>query len=101
MKLTTSPRQGRHREVGSEGSRRRYGEARNTNDIVGSFPSAEVAPSQIPQQAGDRVKTDRRDAVQLARLRRSGELTPVYVPAVAAEAIRAVVRARDDRLRSC
>jgi transposase len=55
-----------------------------------------VAPSQIPKKAGDRVKTDRRDAVQLARLLRSGDLTPVYVPAVEDEAIRAVVRARED-----
>src|SRR5262249_61545351 len=39
LKLTTSPRQGRHREVGSEGSRRRYGEARNTNAKAGSTPS--------------------------------------------------------------
>jgi transposase len=36
-----------------------------------------VAPSLIPKKAGDRVKTDRRDAIQLARLRRSGDLTPV------------------------
>jgi len=41
-----------------------------------------VAPSLIPKKAGDRVKTDRRDAVQLARLMRSGDLTPVYVPKV-------------------
>src|SRR5919108_31669 len=41
-----------------------------------------VAPSLIPQKAGDRVKTDRRDAVQLARLARSGDLTAVYVPKV-------------------
>src|SRR5262245_34402373 len=37
-----------------------------------------VAPSLIPQKAGGRVKTDRQDAVQLARLMRSGDLTPVY-----------------------
>jgi transposase len=37
-----------------------------------------VAPALIPQKAGDRVKTDRRDAVQLTRLMRSGDLTPVY-----------------------
>ena len=37
-------------------------------------------PHLIPKKAGDRVKTDRRDAVQLARLMRSGDLTPVYVP---------------------
>ena len=39
-----------------------------------------VAPALIPKKAGDRVKTDRRDAVQLARLLRSGDLTPVSVP---------------------
>jgi transposase len=39
-----------------------------------------VAPSLIPKKAGDRVNTDRRDAVQLARRMRSGDLTPVYVP---------------------
>src|SRR5215510_1449768 len=58
-----------------------------------------VAPSQIPQKAGDRVKTDRRDAVQLARLLRSGDLTPVYIPAVEDEAIRDLVRAREDVLK--
>jgi transposase len=39
-----------------------------------------VAPSLIPKKAGDRVKTDRRDAVQLARLMRSGDLTPRVCP---------------------
>src|SRR6266704_2330059 len=55
-----------------------------------------VAPSLIPTKAGDRVKTDRRDAIQLARLMRSGDLTPVYVPAVEDEAIRDLSRARED-----
>jgi transposase len=58
-----------------------------------------VAPSLIPKQAGDCVKTDRRDAMQLARLMRSGDLTPVYVPAVDDEAIRDLSRAREDTLR--
>src|SRR3989442_14019219 len=58
-----------------------------------------VAPSQIPKKAGDRVKTDRRDAMQLARLLRSGDLTPIYVPAVEDEAIRDLVRAREDALK--
>ena len=58
-----------------------------------------VAPSQIPKKAGDRVKTDRRDAVQLARLLRSGDLSPVYIPSVEDEAIRDVVRARADVLK--
>ena len=42
-----------------------------------------VAPSLIPVKAGDRVKTDRRDAVMLAKLHRAGELTPVWVPGAA------------------
>jgi transposase len=58
-----------------------------------------VAPSQMPKKAGDRVKTDRRDAVQLARLLRSGDLSPVYIPSVEDEAIRDVVRAREDGLK--
>jgi transposase len=57
-----------------------------------------VAPSLIPQKAGDRVATDRRDAVQLARLMRSGDLTRVYVPSVEDEAIRDLSRAREDAL---
>jgi transposase len=58
-----------------------------------------VAPSLIPKKAGDRVTTDRRDAMQLARLMRSGDLTPVYVPTVEDEAIRDLTRARADALR--
>ena len=54
-----------------------------------------VAPSLIPKKPGDRVKNDRRDAVELARLLRSGDLTGVYVPSVEDEAIRDVCRARD------
>jgi transposase len=58
-----------------------------------------VAPSQSPKKAGDRVKTDRRDAMHLARLLRSGDLTPIYVPGVEDEAIRDLVRAREDTLK--
>jgi transposase len=58
-----------------------------------------VAPSLIPNKAGDRVKTDRRDAVQLARLMRSGDLTPVDVPTVEDDAMRDLSRAREDALR--
>lgn len=58
-----------------------------------------VAPSLVPKKAGDRVKTDRRDATQLARLMRSGDLAPVYVPAVEDEAIRDLARAREDAIR--
>src|SRR3989442_4715066 len=58
-----------------------------------------VAPSLIPRKAGDRVKTDTRDARTLARLARSGDLPPVYVPAVPDEASRDLARAREDRER--
>ena len=47
-----------------------------------------IAPTLIPVRAGDRVKTDRRDAVKLARSYRSGDLTPVWVPNAAHEALR-------------
>lgn len=55
-----------------------------------------VAPSLIPTKAGDRVKTDRRDSENLARLHRVGELTPVWVPDHEQEAIRDLTRARED-----
>jgi len=55
-----------------------------------------VAPSKIPQQPGDRIKTDRRDANKLVRALRSGDLTPVWVPDTEQEAMRDLTRARDD-----
>ena len=55
-----------------------------------------VAPSHIPRKAGERIKTDRRDALKLARLHRAGELTAVHVPDGDDEAIRDVCRARTD-----
>lgn len=60
-----------------------------------------VAPSSIPKRSGDRVKTDRRDAILLARLARAGELTAVRVPQAADEAVRDLVRAREDAVREC
>lgn len=54
-----------------------------------------VAPSLIPRKPSDRVKTNRRDATQLARLHRAGELTAVWVPDEGHEAIRELVRARE------
>jgi len=63
-----------------------------------------VAPSLVPVRAGDRVKTDRRDAARLARMYRSGDLTTVWVPDQAHEALRDLVRAREaakkDQLRA-
>lgn len=65
---------------------------------------AVVAPTLVPVKAGDRVKTDRRDALKLARNYRAGELTAVWVPDAAHEALRDVVRAREaakqDQLRA-
>jgi transposase len=58
-----------------------------------------VAPSRTPRGSGDRVKTDRRDALLLARLSRAGELTAVRVPDAADEALRDLVRAREDAVR--
>ncbi len=58
-----------------------------------------VAPSLIPVKAGDRVKTDRRDAAMLAKLHRAGELTAVWVPDAAHEAVRDLVRARATAVR--
>jgi transposase len=54
-----------------------------------------IAPSLVPTKAGDRVKTDRRDAEKLARCYRAGELTAVWVPDAAHEALRDLVRARE------
>src|SRR4030066_93730 len=54
------------------------------------------APSLIPKKAGNRVKTDRRDSLMLARLHRAGELTSVWVPDSAQEALRDLTRARED-----
>lgn len=59
-----------------------------------------VAPSLVPTKAGDRVKTDRRDAVRLAHYFRSGDLTEIYVPDEADEALRDLERARDDAKRA-
>ena len=55
-----------------------------------------VAPSLIPKKAGERIKTDRRDALKLAQLLRSGDLTAVWVPGEEQEAMRDLTRARDD-----
>jgi len=55
-----------------------------------------VAPSLIPRKAGERKKTDRRDALTLARLHRSGDLTAVWVPDAEQEALRDLSRARED-----
>lgn len=55
-----------------------------------------VSPSMTPRNAADRVKTDRRDAMKLARLARAGELNAIYVPEERDEALRDLVRTRED-----
>jgi transposase len=62
------------------------------------YRCAVIAPSLIPVKAGDRVKTDRRDAQKLAKFYRSGELTEVRIPMEAEESARDLVRAREDAL---
>jgi hypothetical protein len=63
-----------------------------------------MAPTLVPVKSGERVKTDRRDALKLARNYRAGELTAVWVPDAAHEALRDLVRAREaakkDQLRA-
>src|SRR5262245_41720140 len=58
-----------------------------------------MAPALTPRRAGQRIKTDRRDAVKLVRLFRAGELTPIHVPNEAEEAVRDLVRCREDSRR--
>jgi transposase len=71
-----------------------YGLYRQLTDL--GWECQVVAPSLIPKKAGDRVKTDRRDSLTLARLHRAGELTAVWVPDEAQEALRDLTRARED-----
>ncbi len=71
-----------------------YGIHRQLTDL--GWDCQVVAPSLIPKKAGDRVKTDRRDSLSLARLHRAGELTTVWVPDEAQEALRDLTRARED-----
>ena len=60
-----------------------------------------VAPSSIPRAPGERVKTDRRDAMLLAKLARNNDLKAVRVPDAVDEAVRDLVRAREDGVREC
>jgi transposase len=60
-----------------------------------------IAPTLVPVKSGERVKTDRRDALKLARNYRAGELTAVWVPGAAHEALRDLVRAREAAGKRC
>jgi transposase len=93
----------------------RYGDARAVHVVYEAGPTGYglqralakrgyecqvIAPSLIPKRAGDRVKTDRRDCKRLAELSRAGELRAVWIPDPAHEAIRDVVRAREDAVNA-
>jgi transposase len=60
------------------------------------IPCQVIAPALTPRKPGDRIKTDRRDAKKLVRLFRAGELTPIHVPDEASEAVRDLLRCRED-----
>jgi transposase len=55
-----------------------------------------IAPSLIPQKSGERIKTDPSDSLRLAQLYRAGELTSIYVPTEKDEALRDLIRCRED-----
>jgi hypothetical protein len=59
-----------------------------------------IAPSLVPKRPGEHIKTDRRDCLNLARLSRNGDLTAIWVPDTADEAIRDVARAREDAVNA-
>lgn len=75
-----------------------YGLARRL--IERGYRCEVVAPAKIPRRPGDRIKTDRRDALMLARFARSAELTAIMIPDEQDEAIRDLVRAREDAVRA-
>jgi transposase len=64
--------------------------------IAAGVDSVVVAPGLVPSRPGDRVKTDRRDARRLAALHAGGLLTAIFVPSPELEALRDLVRARED-----
>jgi len=64
------------------------------------YSCAVASPSHIGKKPADRIKTDRRDAVMLARLHRAGELTYVFVPRAEDEAMRDLTRAREDAIKA-
>jgi transposase len=75
-----------------------YGLAREL--LARGYPCVVVAPSRVARRPADRIKTDRRDALLLARLHRSAELVAVTIPEPADEAVRDLLRARDDAVKA-
>lgn len=75
-----------------------YGLAREL--IAKGYNCLVVAPSRVPRRPADRIKTDRRDALMLARLHRSAELVAVCIPDPSDEAVRDLARAREDAVKA-
>ena len=75
-----------------------YGLARELRSL--GFECDVIAPSRVARRPADKIKTDRRDAILLARLYRAGELTPVVIPDPNDEAIRDLSRAREDAVNA-
>ncbi|MFI5457219.1 MAG: IS110 family transposase [Isosphaerales bacterium] len=71
-----------------------YGLARSLRAV--GWACDVIAPSLVPKKSGERIKTDRRDAANLAQNHRSGELVPIFIPDEETEAMRDLVRARED-----
>lgn len=68
--------------------------------VAAGYACEVIAPSQMPRRAGDRVKTDGRDCIQLAECSRAGQLRAVWIPQPGDEAIRDLSRAREDAVNS-
>lgn len=81
-----------------EAGPRGYGVQRQLSGM--GHQCAVVAPSLVPRKPGERIKTDRRDSIKLAKMHRADELTPVWVPDQAHEEVRDLVRARLAAVRS-
>lgn len=75
-----------------------YGLQRKLSSL--GYPCEVIAPSMVPKRAGERIKTDRRDAQRLAELSRACELRAIWIPDEADEAIRDLSRAREDAIKA-
>ncbi|MDR3424747.1 MAG: IS110 family transposase [Alphaproteobacteria bacterium] len=67
--------------------------------VAAGYKCDVIAPSRIPSKPGDHIKTDRRDAMKLARLLRAGELDAIWIPDAAHEAMRDLIRSRHDAMK--
>lgn len=99
LAMTTSSyweRSGRGQARGSARRPARLGSACHRALVAAGVDSVIVAPGLVPSRPGDRVKTDKRDARRLAGLHAAGLLTEIFIPTPEHEALRDLVRARED-----